>query len=157
MALRAALKAHTQTASDYRTLRDPCNMIGLYALACSKQRGGSPTRALKNQRMALQYGIFLLPLVLKTKQNETKRNETEYVIKWNETERHDCRNWQTNGTLITVSRNETERFWKRFFDTYCMYRTTQMTYKSKLIKSQPTNYIPGKTLSSQHFAAGCNR
>ena len=75
LALRAVLKAHTQTASDYRTLQNLYNMIGLYALACSKQHSGSPPRALKNQRTALQYGIFLLPL--RTKRNETKRNETK--------------------------------------------------------------------------------
>ena len=48
-----------------------------------------------------------------------KRNENEYVLKWNKTARHDCRKRQTNGTLITVSPNETERFWKRFFNVYC--------------------------------------
>ena len=87
-------------------------ILGLYALACSKQHSGSPTRALKTKRTALQYGIFLLPLVLKT--NETKRNKTEYVLKRNETERHDCRKRQTNGTLITVSPNKTNDFGKVF-------------------------------------------
>ena len=69
---------------------------------------------------------FYFPLGLnernETKRNEMKRNETEYVLKRNETERHDCQKRQTNGTLITVLPNETERFWKRFFDAYCMLR-----------------------------------
>lgn len=47
--------------------------------------------------------------------NETKQNETEYILKRNETQQHDCQKWQTNWTLITVSQNDTERFWKRFF------------------------------------------
>ena len=58
---------------------------------------------------------FYSPLCLKrTKQNVTKRNKTEYVLKRKETKRHDCRKRQTNGTLITVLPNKTERFWKHF-------------------------------------------
>ena len=81
--------------------------------------------ALKNQRMMLQYGIFLRAYTpsdtsLEMKRNKMKQNVTKYVLKWSETQRHDCQKCQTNVTLITISPNETERLWSRFFDAYCM-------------------------------------
>ena len=68
--------------------------------------------------------VHILPWTLvckrkETKRSKTKRTETGYVLKWNETQRHDRQKRQTNATLITVLPNETERFWSRFFDAYC--------------------------------------
>ena len=75
--------------------------------------------------------VHILPwtLVCKrkaTKRNKTKRTETGYVLKWNETQRHDCQKRQTNATLITVLPNETERFWSRFFDAYCTFQNCEI-------------------------------
>lgn len=43
--------------------------------------------------------------------NETKPNIYMY--------QYDYQKWQTNQMLITISQDETERFWKWFFDVYC--------------------------------------
>ena len=47
-----------------------------------------------------------------TARNETKRNGFK-------TERHDCQKRQRNRMVNTVLQNDTEPFWKRFFDAYC--------------------------------------
>ena len=61
-------------------------------LSVASSAAVAPLKPWKPQRMAIQYSILLLLLVLKT--NGTKRNETEYVLKQNETEQHDCRKRQ---------------------------------------------------------------
>ena len=66
--------------------------------------------ALKNQCMTLQYGILICAYTPLKTTLQTKRNETEYALKRNETQWHDCQKQQMNGTLITVSLNEMERF-----------------------------------------------
>ena len=42
-----------------------------------------------------------------------KPNQTKYMYQY------DYHKWQTNWMLITVSQDETKRFWKCFFDVYC--------------------------------------
>ena len=124
------MKAHTQTASDYRTLRDPCNKIGLYAHACSKQSSDSLTSSPEKPTHGASIWHIPTPPCAQNKRNQTKPNRI--CPKWNETERRNCRKRQTNGTLITVSPNKTEQFWKRFFDAYstCLWPTAAFQFAS---------------------------
>ena len=68
--------------------------------------------------------------------NDMKRHETaRHETKRNgfKTERHDCQKRQRNRTVNTVLQNDTERFWKRFFDAYCMSIIYMYISYSKLI------------------------
>ena len=67
---------------------------------------------------ASQFSTSLQLLSASMERYETtwKRHETNDFT----TERHNCQKRQRNRTVNTVLQNDTERFWKRFFDTYCM-------------------------------------
>ena len=76
--------------------------------------------------------------------NDMKRHETaRHETKRNgfKTERHDCQKRQRNRTVNTVLQNDTERFWKRFFDAYCTCMLGQIQrHKATQHKSQGSHF-----------------
>ena len=62
------------------------------------------------------------------KRHETKRFKTE---------RHYCQKWQPNRTVNTVLQNDTEHFWKRFFDAFCTCTCVLFCGVNVIMAAQP--------------------